>query len=96
MRPAPIVLFSLYGRMCLDNPGPDYSQHFFTFGRARPAGRKAAETSPDLVSSGERRRRREKREVEEPSGGPAVWPPPDTQQQTNTEPFNSSLGKQKY
>ena len=98
VRPAPIVLFSLYGRMCLDNPGPDYSQHFFTFGRARPAratGRKSGE-SPDLLVSSERRSRRDSMEWpghgtgEEVTG--ASWSPPSTQE-TNTEPFNSSLGE---
>ena len=76
---------------CLDNPGPDYSQHFFTFGRARPTGRKVVE-SPDLLSSGERRRRR--REEGETVEQGLAWSPPDTQQ-TNPEPFSSSLGKEK-
>ena len=98
MRPAPIVLFSLYGSMCLDNPGPDYSQHFFTFGRARPAraaGRKPGE-SPDLLVSSERRSRRDSMDWPGPGTGEEVtgasWSPPSTQE-TNTEPFNSSLGE---
>ena len=89
---------SLLTAGCLDNPGPDYSQHFFTFGRARPAraaGRKPGE-SPDLLVSSERRRRRDS--VDWPGlgtgeeGPGASWSPPSTQE-TNAEPLHSSLGE---
>ena len=66
---------------CLDNPGPDYSQHFFTFGRS------GWKESPDLVASTERRERRERRG----SLDWAHWSPDG--QETNTNTVKSSLGK---
>ena len=80
------VLCWLTALQCLDNPGPDYSQHFFTFGRARPAraaGVVAGE-SPDLLVPSERRRRRDS--MDWPGSSPTTL-------ETNTEPVNSSLGE---